>query len=89
MKQQQYWKKTIRFVSILLGVWFLVSFPISIIFSEELDQFHIGGFKLGFWMAQQGSIIFYIIILAIYVWKMDKLDAEFNVADEPQKIAEH
>lgn len=84
-----YWKKNVRFLTILLSVWFVVSFLMGIIFSEELDNIEFFGFKLGFWVAQQGSIVVYIAIIFFYVRGMNKLDKEFDVSDEPQEIAEH
>jgi|TARA_B100000123_G_scaffold45612_1_gene30229 putative solute:sodium symporter small subunit len=56
----------------------LVSFGFGIIFSEWLDQFKIGGFKLGFWFAQQGSIFFFVILIFIYVYLMNKLDKKYQ-----------
>lgn len=84
-----YWKKNVRFLTILLSIWFVVSFLMGIVFSEELDNIQFFGFKLGFWIAQQGSIIVYIAIIFFYVRGMNKLDKEFDVSDEPQEIAEH
>ena len=61
----------------LLSIWFLVSFGFGIIWSENLDQIKFGGFKLGFWFAQQGSIYFFVIIIFIYIFLMNKLDKKF------------
>ena len=65
-----YWKENIRIVLSLLSIWFLVSFGMSILFVDYLDNFRFFGFKLGFWMAQQGSIYFFLIIIFVYVYKM-------------------
>tara|TARA_B100000963_G_scaffold204693_1_gene178238 strand:+ start:1547 stop:1789 length:243 start_codon:yes stop_codon:yes gene_type:complete len=73
-----YWKENIRIILILLSIWFLVSFGFGIIFSEWLDHFKIGGFKLGFWFAQQGSIFFFVILIFIYVHLMNKLDEKYK-----------
>tara|TARA_B100000674_G_C37668836_1_gene836070 strand:- start:141 stop:383 length:243 start_codon:yes stop_codon:yes gene_type:complete len=73
-----YWKENIRIILTLLSIWFLVSFGFGIIFSEWLDQFKIGGFKLGFWFAQQGSIFFFVILIFIYVHLMNKLDEKYK-----------
>ena len=62
---------------ILLSIWFLVSFGFGIIWSENLDQIKFGGFKLGFWFAQQGSIYSFVIIIFIYIFLMNKLDKKF------------
>ena len=73
-----YWKENLRIISILLSIWFLVSFGFGIIFSDWLDQFKIGGFKIGFWFAQQGSIFFFVILIFIYVHLMNKLDKKYE-----------
>ena len=77
-----YWRKNIRYVLGLLAVWFLVSYGAGILFAEELNQFRMGGFKLGFWFAQQGSIYVFVIIIFVYVWLMNKLDKEYDVDEE-------
>ena len=74
-----YWKENIRVVLSLLSVWFLVSFGMSILFVDYLDNFRFFGFKLGFWMAQQGSIYFFLVIIFVYVYKMKKLDRKYDV----------
>tara|TARA_B110000211_G_C13589643_1_gene339854 strand:- start:124 stop:399 length:276 start_codon:yes stop_codon:yes gene_type:complete len=84
-----YWKKNVRLLIILLSVWFIVSFLLGIIFSEELDQYSFFGFKLGFWISQQGAIIVYIAIIAIYVKQMQKLDRAYNISDEAEEVADH
>lgn len=84
-----YWRKTVRFLIILLSVWFIVSFLMGIVFSEELDVIEFAGFKLGFWIAQQGSILVYIGIVFFYVRGMNQLDKEFDVSDEPEDVAQH
>ena len=62
-----YWKENLKYVFILLSVWFIVSFGFGIIFKENLDLYSIGGFKLGFWFAQQGSMYTFVILIFIYV----------------------
>ena len=74
----QYWKKNIQIVSILLVFWFLASFGFGIIFSNNLDEVSFFGFKLGFWFAQQGSILIFVVIIFIYIRSMKKLDQEFK-----------
>ncbi len=78
----QYWKKNLQYLSVLLGIWFVVSYGCSIIFVDVLDKIKIGGFKLGFWFAQQGSIYVFVIIIFVYVYLMNKLDKKFNVEEE-------
>ena len=78
-KINAYWKENIRIVLSLLSVWFLVSFGMSILFVDYLDNFRFFGFKLGFWMAQQGAIYFFLVIIFIYVYKMKQLDRKYDV----------
>jgi putative solute:sodium symporter small subunit len=73
-----YWKENIKYVLILLSIWFLVSYGAGIIFKEYLDQFHIGGFKLGFWFAQQGAIYVFVILIFIYIHLMNRLDKKYG-----------
>ena len=73
-----YWKANLKILICLLTIWFLVSFGFGILFSEWLDQFRIGGFKLGFWFAQQGSIYVFIILIFTYVYLMNRLDKKFS-----------
>ena len=74
----KYWQENLKIISILLSVWFIVSFGFGILFSDFLDQFRFGGFKLGFWFAQQGSIFFFVILIFIYVYLLNKLDDEYK-----------
>ena len=74
----QYWKKNIQIVSILLIIWFLASFGFGIILADYLDEISFFGFKLGFWFAQQGSILIFVTIIFIYIRSMKKLDQEFK-----------
>ena len=73
-KNDEYWKSNLRIVFSLLVVWFIASFGFGIIFSDMLDQIKVGGFKLGFWFAQQGSIYIFVLIIFVYVWLMKRLD---------------
>jgi len=73
-----YWKENIRLLKILLSIWFVVSFLMSVIFVDQLDTIRIGGFKMGFWMAQQGSIYVYVILIFIYLKMMDRLDKKYH-----------
>ena len=81
-KMQEYWKRNVRILFILLSIWFLVSFVFGILLKDTLDQIRFGGFKLGFWFAQQGSIYCFVIIIFVYVWLMNKLDREFDVHED-------
>jgi putative solute:sodium symporter small subunit len=75
---EEYWEKNIKYLVILLSIWFTVSFGFGIILIEELNQFKIGGFKLGFWFAQQGSIYVFVALILVYILLMNKLDKKFN-----------
>ena len=77
-KTQQYWKANLKIVLSLLVIWFIASFGFGIIFSDTLDQIRLGGFKLGFWFAQQGSIYMFVIIIFLYVWLMKRLDKKLS-----------
>lgn len=79
---KEYWKRNIRYVLILLIIWAFVSFGCSILFKDSLDKIQIGGFKLGFWFAQQGSIYVFVILIFIYVRLMNRLDREFDVDEK-------
>jgi putative solute:sodium symporter small subunit len=65
-------------VILLLSIWFLSSFGAGILFSDYLDNFQIGGFKLGFWFSQQGSIISFVFIIVLYCFLMNKLDKKYD-----------
>ncbi|NCG05068.1 MAG: DUF4212 domain-containing protein [Bacteroidetes bacterium] len=78
MKKNTYWKKNIQYISILLSIWFLVSFGCGILFVEQLNTIQIGGFKLGFWFAQQGSIYTFVAIIFTYIFLMNRLDAKLK-----------
>ena len=73
-----YWKENIRYVLTLLVIWFLVSYGAGIIFKDALNTIRIGGFKLGFWFAQQGSIYVFVILIFVYVRLMNKLDKKYG-----------
>lgn len=77
-----YWRKNITYLSILLSVWFVVSFVFGILLVEPLNEIRMGGFKLGFWFAQQGSIYVFVVLIAVYVVLMNKLDRAHGVVDD-------
>ena len=76
---QEYWQKNLRILGVLLAIWFFVSYGCGIIFADYLNQFKLGGYKLGFWFAQQGAIYVFVIIIFVYVNRMNKLDKEYGV----------
>jgi putative solute:sodium symporter small subunit len=73
-----YWKENIRYVLILLLIWFAVSYGAGILFKDALNNFKIAGFKLGFWFAQQGSMYIFVILIFVYVRLMNKLDKKYG-----------
>ena len=75
---KDYWRANLKILIVLLSMWFMVSFGFGIIFSDFLDQYQIGGFKLGFWFAQQGSIYLFVVLIFIYVYLMNKLDKKYK-----------
>ena len=77
-------RNNLKILIILLSIWFMVSFGFGIIFSDFLDQYHIGGFKLGFWFAQQGSIYFFVVLIFVYVYLMNKLDKKYKNHDDEE-----
>ena len=76
---QQYWKTNLKYLVILLLIWFAVSFGCGILFVDELDTIRMGGFKLGFWFAQQGAIYVFVLLIFVYVFLMNRLDKKHNV----------
>ncbi len=78
-KAKAYWKKNLKYLAILLSIWFLVSYVFGILLVEELNTIRIGGFRLGFWFAQQGSIYVFVILIFVYIRLMNRLDKKFNL----------
>lgn len=76
---KKYWKTNLKYLGILLSIWFVVSYLFGIILVDELNGIKIKGFKLGFWFAQQGSIYFFVLIILIYIRLMNKLDKKYGV----------
>jgi len=77
--RKEYWKKNILLVISLLSVWFLVSYVFGIFLVDTLNEYSLGGAKLGFWFSQQGSIYVFVILIFIYVRLMNRLDKKYNV----------
>lgn len=78
----QYWRRNLSLMAKLLVVWFVVSYGCGIMFVDALNQIQFGGYKLGFWFAQQGSIYVFVILIFIYRSRMEALDREFGVEEE-------
>ncbi|TXD53135.1 MULTISPECIES: DUF4212 domain-containing protein [unclassified Polaribacter] len=77
-KAKAYWKENIRYLFILLTIWFIVSFGAGILLKDALNEIRIGGFKLGFWFAQQGAMYVFVILIFVYVRLMNKLDKKYG-----------
>lgn len=77
-----YWKMTLRLLGIILAIWITVSLGLSVIFAQQLNKVSLGGYPLGFWFAQQGSIYTFIALIFIYAWLMGKIDRKFDVHEE-------
>ena len=85
MSQQNataYWKENIKYVFILLAIWFAVSYGAGILFVEQLNEIKLAGFPLGFWFAQQGSIYVFVILIFVYIRLMNKLDKKYGYDEE-------
>jgi putative solute:sodium symporter small subunit len=78
-KQKAYWNENLVIIIIHLSIWFFVSFVCGIMAVDELDAIRIGGFKLGFWFANQGSMVIFVILIWTYVWMMNRLDIKYGV----------
>ncbi len=77
-KKKAYWKENLKYLAILLSVWFLVSYVFGILLVDQLNVIKFGGFKLGFWFAQQGAMYVFVILIFIYVKLMNKLDKKYG-----------
>ena len=82
--RQEYWRRNLRLLAVLLTVWFVVSYGCGILFADTLNRFRLPGtgFKLGFWFAQQGSIYVFVVLIFVYVGCMNRLDREFSVEED-------
>lgn len=81
-KHNRYWIRHLRIIGTLLVIWFLVSFGFGIIFADTLDTIRVGGFGLGFWFAQQGSMFVFVLLIFLYVFLSNRLDREFDVDEQ-------
>ena len=79
----RYWRKNKRYLLILLIIWFIVSYGFGILLAPALDHIQIGGFKVGFWFAQQGAIYAFVVIIFVYVYLMNKLDKSYSEEETP------
>ena len=81
-QREAYWKANLKLVAWCLAIWFVVSYLFGIILVDQLNAIKIGGYQLGFWFAQQGSIYIFVILIFFYAARMRKLDEKFNVHEE-------
>jgi putative solute:sodium symporter small subunit len=84
-QREQYWRTNLRLMTVLLTVWALVSYVCGILLVQPLNNIVINGFPLGFWFAQQGAIVTFVVLIGIYVWRMDHLDDEYGVGRDAQQ----
>jgi len=82
---KDYWKANLRLMAFCLTIWFLVSFVFGIVLVEPLNAIRMGGYKLGFWFAQQGSIYTFVILVFFYAAQMNKLDKKYNVHEDEER----
>lgn len=78
-RRRRYWTINLRYVAILLAIWFAVSYGAGILFVQTLNRVRVGGFQLGFWFAQQGAIYVFVVLIFVYVVLMNRLDRAFEV----------
>jgi len=81
-QREAYWKANLKLVAWCLAIWFVVSYLFGIILVDQLNAISIGGYQLGFWFAQQGSMYIFVILIFFYAARMRKLDEKFNVHEE-------
>jgi len=79
---KQHWRATLTLVGILLTIWFIAGYVLPILLVEQLNEIPLGGFKLGFWFAQQGSIVIFVLLILVYALAADRLDKRFGVDEE-------
>ena len=83
-----YWRKNLQYLAILLGIWFATSFLCSIVFVEQLDKIRFGGFRLGFYFAQQASIWIFVVLIFVYAWLMNRLDKKYRIDQDDTEESE-
>ena len=79
---KEYWRRNLSLMIKLFVIWFVVSFGFGILLVDVLNQIQIGGYKLGFWFAQQGSIYIFVALIFFYAWRMNHIDCKFNVHED-------
>lgn len=81
-KRAAYWKANLRLVLVCLLVWFISSYGFGVLLVEQLNSIRIGGFMLGFWFAQQGSIYTFVALIFFYAWRMNRIDQDYDVHED-------
>ncbi|HEX7062781.1 MAG TPA: DUF4212 domain-containing protein [Woeseiaceae bacterium] len=81
-RRRAYWRANLRLVAACLLAWFVGSYGLGIVFVEELNRIRLGGFKLGFWFAQQGSIYLFVLLIFFYAWRMNRLDRQYGAHED-------
>jgi putative solute:sodium symporter small subunit len=80
--RKAYWRENLRLMAGCLFVWFLVSYGFGILLVDVMNKIPLGGYKLGFWFAQQGSMYIFVALIFFYVARMNKLDRKYNVQED-------
>ena len=81
-KHSAYWRANLKLMAFCLSIWFLSSFGFGILFVDQLNMFSIGGIKLGFWFAQQGSIYIFVLLIFFYAWQINRIDRKYDVHED-------
>ena len=87
-RRQAYWRENLTIMAVLLIVWFVVSYLLSIVFVDDLNEYTLGGFPLGFWIAEQGSLYVFVALIFIYVWLMNRLDRKYGLEETEEEEAQ-
>ena len=77
-----YWRANLRLVALCLAIWFICSYGFGVLFVEQFNRIRIGGFQLGFWFAQQGSIYIFVALIFFYAWRMSLIDRDHGVEED-------
>ncbi len=81
-KHNAYWSANLKLMAFCLAIWFLVSFVFGILLVDQLNAFKLGGYKLGFWFAQQGSIYVFLVLIFFYAFMMNRIDRKYGVHED-------
>ena len=83
--RRESWKRSLRLIGVLLAVWFTASLGLGVLLAEPLNRVWIGGFPLGFWFAQQGAILIFLILLVVNALAMDRIERDDGRADDGEE----